>query len=46
MSYDPIIVYGTTKVSTGLSKKVQGYQSRADKLVYIVNDEVNVSKEQ
>ena len=46
VSYDPIIVYGTTKVSTGLSKKVQGYQSRADKLVYIVNDEVNVSKEQ
>jgi peptide/nickel transport system substrate-binding protein len=44
VSYDPILVYGSRKVTTGLSNKVSGFESRADQLVYIVNSEVNVSK--
>ena len=45
VAYDPILVYGSRKVTTGLSNKVQGFQSRADQLVYVVNSEVNVSKQ-
>ncbi|WP_293673536.1 ABC transporter substrate-binding protein [uncultured Parolsenella sp.] len=44
VAYDPMLVYTSRKVSTGLSNKVQGYTSRADQLVYVVNSEVNVSK--
>lgn len=44
VSYDPILVYGSRGVTTGLSNKVQGFKSRADQLVYIVNSEVNVAK--
>ena len=45
VAYDPILVYGSRKVTTGLSNKVQGFTSRADQLVYVVNSEVNVSKQ-
>ena len=44
VSYDPMLVYASEYVNTGLTKAVQGYEQRADNLVYLVNSEVNVSK--
>lgn len=44
VSYDPILVYGSEYVNTGLSKKVKDYVQRADNLVYLCNSETNVSK--
>ena len=39
-----MLVYASEYVNTGLTKAVQGYEQRADNLVYLVNSEVNVSK--
>lgn len=44
VSYDPMLVYASEYVNTGLTTKVQGYEQRADGKICIVNDEVNVSK--
>ena len=44
VSYDPIFVYGSEYVNTGLSKKVEGFQSRADNKTTIVSSEINLSK--
>ena len=44
VSYDPMLVYASEYVNTGLTTKVQGYEQRADSKIVIVNDEVNVSK--
>ena len=44
VSYDPMLVYASEFVNTGLTTKVQGYEQRADGKIVIVNDEVNVSK--
>ncbi|MBY4797687.1 ABC transporter substrate-binding protein [Collinsella sp. AGMB00827] len=41
---DPILVYGSRDMCTGLNKLVEGYVPRADGHVRIVNDEVNVGK--
>ncbi|WP_144744009.1 ABC transporter substrate-binding protein [Enorma burkinafasonensis] len=41
---DPMLVYATEEVCTGLTQGVQGYVQRADQLVYVVNSEVNMSK--
>lgn len=44
VSYDPMLVYASEYVNTGLTTKVQGYEQRADSKVVVVNDEVNISK--
>lgn len=44
VSYDPIFVYGSEYVNTGLTKKVEGFQSRADNKTTIVSSEINLSK--
>lgn len=44
VSYDPMIVYGSEYVNTGLTKKVEGFQSRADNKTTIVSSEINISK--
>lgn len=41
---DPIYVYGSADVCTGLNQSVQGYVQRADKTVKVVGPEVNISK--
>ncbi len=42
---DPMVVYGSEDVCTGLTQNVHGYVQRADMLVYVVNSEVNISKD-
>ena len=44
VSYDPMLVYGSEYVTTGLSKKVEGFQARADNKTTIVSSEINISK--
>ena len=44
VSYDPMLVYGSEFVNTGLTKKVEGFQSRADNKTVIVSSEINISK--
>ena len=43
VSYDPVIVYASELVNTGLTKDVQGYVQRADNKAIICNSEVNIS---
>ncbi len=44
VAQDPMLVYASEEVCTGLTQSVQGYVQRADQLVYVVNSEVNMSK--
>ena len=44
VEYDPIYVYGSANVTTGMTPNVEGYVQRADKTVKIVGPNVNVSK--
>ena len=44
VAQDPMLVYASEEVCTGLTQNVQGYVQRADQLVYVVNSEVNMSK--
>ena len=44
VEYDPIYVYGSANVTTGMTPNVEGYVQRADKTVKIVGPGVNVSK--
>ena len=44
VEYDPIYVYGSADVTTGMTQNVQGYVQRADKTVKVVGPEVNISK--
>ncbi len=46
VEYDPILVYASEYVNTGLVPSVQGYIDRSDGTVKIVNSEVNVWKSQ
>lgn len=39
-----MLVYGSEFVNTGLTKKVEGFQSRADNKTTIVSSEINISK--
>ena len=44
VTYDPMFVYATEYVNTGMTPSVQGYTDRSDGEVKIVNAEVNVWK--
>ena len=44
VTYDPMFVYATEYVNTGMTSSVQGYSDRSDGEVKIVNAEVNVWK--
>ncbi len=43
MAYDPILVYASEYVNTGLTSDVEGYVQRADNKVIVCNEEVNIS---
>lgn len=43
MAYDPILVYASEYVNTGLTSNVEGYVQRADNKILICNEEVNIS---
>ena len=43
VGYDPVIVYASELVNTGLTSDVQGYVQRADNKAIICNSEVNIS---
>lgn len=44
VSYDPIFVYASEYVNSGVTPAVQGYVDRADGVIATVNSEVNVWK--
>lgn len=44
VSYDPMLVYASENVNTGMTGSVQGYVQRSDGKVLITNQQVNISK--
>lgn len=44
VSYDPMLVYASENVNTGMTDSVQGYVQRSDGKVLITNQQVNISK--